>query len=149
MKRLNRLLILSLCIALTATVLSNAQTTDKNQLKSAKIALFTTRLQLTPAEAEKFWPVFNEYDQKKDALSLEKQSLNEKFRSNASYISEAEVDKIINRFIQIGKEESLLFETYTRRFRTILPAHKIMKLYNAENEFKVRLLKELKGNSKN
>ena len=32
------------------------------QLESAKIGFFTTRMELTPEEASKFWPVYNEYN---------------------------------------------------------------------------------------
>ena len=37
---------------------------NKEKLKAHKIAYITERLQLTPAEAEKFWPVYNELEAK-------------------------------------------------------------------------------------
>jgi hypothetical protein len=103
---------------------------------------------LTPAEAQKFWPVFNEYDQKKDALSAERVGLNEKYTTKGTSLSNAEVDKIIERLIYISKQEALIFESYNKKFREILPAHKVMKLYHAETEFKVILLRTLNSNSK-
>ena len=34
---------------------------NKEKLESARIAYFTSRMNLTPDEAAKFWPVYNEY----------------------------------------------------------------------------------------
>ena len=36
----------------------------KEQIKAQKVAYLTNRLQLTPREAEIFWPLYNEYEQK-------------------------------------------------------------------------------------
>lgn len=118
-----------------------------DRIKAKRIAFFTDKLQLTPDEAQKFWPVFNEYDLKKNAITLQKRKLTETFQNNAK-ISETETDKIINSFIQLSKQETQLVEDYNKKFRTILSAQKVMKLYLAETEFKIVLLRELKANVK-
>lgn len=148
MKILSKILLLVLLCLFALNSPANSQTAGE-RIKAKRIAFFTDRLQLTPGEAQKFWPVFNEYDLKKNALSAEKRKLTETIQSNSDKISEGEVDKIINRFIQISQQETQLFEAYNKRFRSILPAQKVMKLYLAETEFKVILLRELKANSKN
>ncbi len=38
----------------------------KEQIESHKIAYLTTKLSLTPNEAEKFWPLYNEFSRKCD-----------------------------------------------------------------------------------
>ncbi len=147
MKSLSKILLLILFCSIAGKFTVNAQTAG-DRIKAKRIAFFTDKLQLTPAEAQKFWPVFNEYDLKKNALNIEKRKLTETFQNNQARMSEAEVDKIINRFIQISQQETELFESYNKKFRVILPAQKVMKLYLAETEFKVILLRELKANSK-
>lgn len=147
MNNLSKILLLVLLCSIAAKLTVNAQTAG-DRIKAKRIAFFTDKLQLTPAEAQKFWPVFNEYDLKKNALSAEKRKLTETFQNNQTKMSEGEVDKIISRFIQISQQETELFDTYNKKFRAILPAQKVMKLYLAETEFKVILLRELKANSK-
>ena len=44
----------------------------REKFNSMKIAYFTEELELTSAEAEKFWPVYNEYEKKKSALHWER-----------------------------------------------------------------------------
>lgn len=146
--------ILSLILLLFAfTILGNDNIFGQDnrefndRIKAKRIAFYTDQLQLTPAEAQKFWPLFNEYEQKKNALSVEKRKLTDHF-TNSPGISEAEVDKIINQFVLIAKQETQLFEAYNKQFRGFLPAQKVMKLYIAETKFKVELLRELKANSK-
>ncbi len=53
-------------IDLPDAVCSSVRLKDRNRvttrkLTAYKIAFFTQRLDLTPAEAEKFWPVYNDY----------------------------------------------------------------------------------------
>ena len=146
MKRLTKIWTLSFIVLLLCYANSQAQKPG-DRIKAKRIAFFTDKLQLTPDEAQKFWPVFNEYDQKKNALNVEKRKLNETFQNNAS--NEAEVDKIINKYIQIAQQETQLLELYNKKFRAILTAQKVMNLYLAETEFKIVLLRELKANSKN
>lgn len=118
------------------------------RIKARRIAFFTNKLQLTPEEAQKFWPVFNEYDKKKNALTIEKRTLTLTFQNSGSDLSEAEIDKLIGKYIQISNQENQLIEEYTKKFRAILPARKVLKLYLAETEFKVALLRELRANNR-
>src|SRR6478735_12646756 len=47
----------------------------QEKIKAARIAFITERLGLTPAEAEKFWPVYREF-------SLKREELRKQFREN-------------------------------------------------------------------
>jgi hypothetical protein len=38
----------------------------REQIESMKIAFLTKRLDLTPEEAKKFWPVYNQYSEELD-----------------------------------------------------------------------------------
>src|SRR4051812_6767456 len=44
----------------------------KEQLKAVKVAFITEQLSLTSDEAEKFWPIYNAFDDKQFALRKEK-----------------------------------------------------------------------------
>ena len=59
-------------MATFATASSQAQDKQKTgedwkkKMMSEKVAFFTVELDLTPEEAQKFWPVYNEVDKEKD-----------------------------------------------------------------------------------
>jgi len=150
MKNIYKILFLSLTLLLVVHQFGQSQTAREtgDRIKTEKIAFFTEKLQLTPDEAQKFWPVFNEYDAKKNTLLNEKRKLTENFQANATKIKDSDADNIMNKYVQLTKQEALLMEEYNKRFRQILSAQKVMKLYLAETEFKIVLLRELKANSK-
>lgn len=41
---------------------------DKDKLESAKVAFITQRLDLSPEQAEKFWPTYNQHSKEKRSL---------------------------------------------------------------------------------
>ncbi|HEX2937237.1 MAG TPA: hypothetical protein VHO72_17920 [Bacteroidales bacterium] len=124
-----------------------AQQTNKqfvNKVQSQRIAFFTQRMEITPAEAQKFWPLYNEYTQKKNALSDEKNKLTKAYKANSATMTESEVDATIQKYVSLAKQETELLEDYNKKFRSVLPAQKVMKLYLAEFEFKEWLLKQIR-----
>ena len=57
MKRLFILLLACLTLSLNA---QEKKENRKEQIESQKIAFFTAELELTPEEAQLFWPVYNQ-----------------------------------------------------------------------------------------
>ncbi len=45
------------------------QKPDWEKIKSLKVAFITEKLSLTSKEAQSFWPVYNEFEEKRDALT--------------------------------------------------------------------------------
>lgn len=142
--KLYRLLLVLLMPAFTGIM---AQQTDKqfvNKIQTQRIAFFSQRMGITPAEAEKFWPVYNEYTQKKNTIVAEKNKLTKFYSTNSATMTENDVDVVIQKYVSLSKQETDLFEEYNKKFRSFLPAQKVMKLYLAEFEFKEWLLKQIK-----
>lgn len=132
-------------ILLTGTI--NAQQTRIDLVKkiqTQRIAFFTDRMGITSDEAQKFWPVYNEYYGKKVKLMAEKNRLTKFYKENSATMTENDVDVAINKYVQNAKAETALFEEYNKKIRQVLPANKVMKLYIAEVEFKSMLLKQIK-----
>jgi hypothetical protein len=134
-------------LAIPAFTEISAQQTDKqfvNKIQTQRIAFFSQRMEITPAEAQKFWPLYNEYSEKKNTITAEKNTLTKTYKANLGTMSEKDVDIVIQKYVNLAKEEASLFEEYNKKFRNVLPAHKVMKLYLAEFEFKEWLLKQIR-----
>jgi len=114
--------------------------TAAEKIQARKIAFFTEKLQLTPAEAEKFWPVYNEYSQKKNRINLERNKLTKYYLENEKNLSEKKTAGILDQFIGFQKQETVLLETYTEKFREFLPESKVLNIYITEIQFKRWLL---------
>jgi len=142
----NLLLILA-AFQYSATV--KAQDGDDNinvsKIQAQRVAFFTEKLNLTPAEAEKFWPVYNEYDAKRAKLNAEESRLINIFKENKSNMSDREIDNNIKKIFDTRKALTALNEDYYIKFRQILPARKVMKLIITETQFRVWLLQKIKS----
>ncbi len=127
-------------------------TSKHEQLLSAKIAFYTSEMNLTPQEAAAFWPVYNQYWEEKEIAHKRVQRnmrvlmmiLKEKkpnYEDNLrrildAYITSLSIDGVINR-------------KYYEEFQKVLPVEKVAAFYKAEEDFRIRLIYELrKGGEK-
>lgn len=128
---------------------SNAQILKKgrDKIKAFKIAYITEKLSLTSTEAEKFWPVYNDFDEKRRELFWqEKKELKETIRSADSIesISEQDAKTILNKIHDLQVEQHELRVNFHNKVSTFLPAKKILMLELAEHEFNRKLMYRLK-----
>lgn len=132
----------------------NDQNKHEN-FKAYKIAYLTQELDLTPKEAEIFWPLYNAYGKKVYELKVagirnQKRQINEK--GGIDSLDEKDANKYIANLIENEEEFVKLKKEFYNELKNVLTANKILKLYNAENEFNRRLLSEFrrrKGNPSN
>jgi len=114
------------------------------KLNAYKIAFFTRRMNLTSQEAEKFWPVYNEFQDKRIAIQLERQKLNRNVNQNELNMSGKELTEAADRHIALQVQEAALAQEYHKKFKELLTPQKIVRLYQAENQYKLLLLNEIK-----
>jgi hypothetical protein len=95
--------------------------TRAEKIQSLKIAFITQKLQLTAGEAEKFWPVYNEYDN--EIRSVPKGG-----------------DAILTdqKLLDIRKK-------YMSPFQKVIGPQKLNKLFNAERDFRDILIRRLQN----
>ena len=118
----------------------------KENRKARKIAFITSKLELTPVEAEKFWPVYNQAETEKKALKKEHKSAHPK--KKISEMSDAEVEKLIDSGLEFQQKELDLRKKYHANFKEVLPIKKVAKLLRLEHEFKKQQQAQKKGERK-
>ena len=121
----------------------SAQNANRQRLDAYKIAFFTKRLNLTSQEAEKFWPVYNEYQDNKNKIQLDRQELNRNFNQNELNMSEREMIEASDKLVGMEVREAALAQEFHNKIKTVLPPVKVLRLYQAENQYRLQLLKEL------
>jgi hypothetical protein len=127
----------------------SAQDTEIERLNSYKIAFFTRRLNLTSSEAERFWPIYNEYQNQKNQIQLEKLKLIKTFNQGEGTLSDNQISEIGDKLIGAIVTESELAVTLHKKLREVLPPAKVIRFYQAENQYKVQLLNELQNRQQN
>jgi hypothetical protein len=121
----------------------------KEQIKALKNVFISTELNLTPTEAEKFWPLYNAFENTKREIKHDKkQQLLEANDDNIDQLSAKDAMAFL------AKSESIEDNLYQERKKFIqslkefLPAIKILKLKKAEESFNLKLLQQFR-NKKN
>jgi hypothetical protein len=122
-----------------------AQNPNLDKLNAYKIGFFTKRLNLTSQEAEKFWPVYNEYQKQKNLIQQEKVTLIRNFNQNENALSDNQLTETGDKLIACIVQESSLAVTFHKKLKEVLPPAKVIRFYQAENQYKVQLLNELQG----
>lgn len=134
-----------LVIVLTTTFLSFAQnkgTSDK--IEAMKIAFLTNKMELTSKEAQLFWPLYNEYNDKAEKLRKVKRSDFSELKNKMDNLTDAQIRQYMNEVLDTKQKELTLEKEYFEKYIKVLPAKKLAKLYQAENLFKKELIRKLK-----
>jgi Skp family chaperone for outer membrane proteins len=118
-----------------------AQDGKHEKIKALKTAYITGKLSLTSSEAEKFWPVYNKYDEKfHDLRKKEKSEIYQKLRDGLDKMNEAEANALIDTSLSIESEELALRKQMITELRGVISPKKIIILKKAEDDFKRELL---------
>jgi Spy/CpxP family protein refolding chaperone len=114
----------------------------REKIDALKRAYISDKLDLTVAEAEKFWPVYNEYDKKKSEV---KKSINKTYKAiKAGGKSEQDVKQSIDYLTTKRKEEADLDAAFLKDCLPILGADKVIKLAGLPKEFQKELVQKIK-----
>jgi hypothetical protein len=122
---------------------STAQNTNLEKLNNYKIGFFTKKLNLTSEEAEKFWPVYNDYQGQRNIIQIDKLKLNRNFNQNESSLSNSQLEEIGDKYVDCLVRESTLAVAFHKKMKEVLPPAKVILYYQAENQYKIQLLNEL------
>ena len=115
------------------------------QIQVERIAYFTEKIGLTAEEAQLFWPVYNEMDNKRTALFEERAAIMQQFMNESAKISDKQLEEQLNRLAAIQQQELALPVEYDVKFRKVLPARKVMNLHVAEMGFRNYLLQTMRN----
>jgi len=116
----------------------------REKIKAYKVSFLTTELELTSTEAERFWPIYNAFDDKQFELRHDKMKtyLRKLDDDNINSLSEKEAAVLLSQIESTDKELYLLREKYMANLKKVLSAKKILKLKKSEDDFNRKLLKQ-------
>ena len=113
----------------------------RQKIEAARIALITNRLGLTPEQAERFWPIYREFNMKRAEISTEFRQRRQEF--NATDNDPKRQQEMIDAGLQFKQRELDLEKDYSGRMVRVISAQQLMNLRNAEKEFQRMILNQL------
>lgn len=134
-------------IFLFVTTLSFGQRNqDWDKINTLKIAFITEKLSLNTKEAQEFWPVYNEYQEKRNVLRRKNHEQIRGKMKDADALTEKEAEKLLALHIQIEEEEEVLDTNFLKNVSKVISAKKTLLLLRSEEEFKRQLMKQYRQN---
>lgn len=135
------------CLLLTLSVSAQDRRPNRSgQFSPAEYAkqqrdFFTKNAELTQEEADAFFPIYNELQQKKREINREIRMAMR--QEGGAVISEEQSLKAIDAKADANIRIAELEKEYLKKFKEVLPASKILKVQNAEEQFNSQILKDI------
>jgi hypothetical protein len=135
-------------LILTFSMTGIAQEKDKGEIEALKIAYITDALDLTTSEAQEFWPVYNEYNEKWEKYRTQLHCGVYDQMDKLREMTEAEAEALLKEYMNLRERESQWRKNYVNDLKKVISAKRIMMLKKAEYEFHKKLLKEYRSGKK-
>lgn len=107
------------------------------KVRSEKIAFLTAEMDLSPQDAEVFWPVYNVVEKERRSL------MEDLFRSYKTLKTALdagktgkEVEDLLQAYLKADQESHSAEQRFSQQFLNVLPVEKVAKLYIAEEKFR-------------
>ncbi len=140
----NTFALLLLFIGVVSTT-AQAQRRSEEEIKKiqdAKVAIITNRLNLTPEQSTGFWPMYNEYSQRRREIHrAQRKIINDK---KAEGQTDEAVLSNLKEVQELRQKELDLEKEYQNKFLKVITASQVIELYKAERTFNDMLIQRLK-----
>lgn len=137
---------LLICVAGYAQNEAKCKEDWKQKMMSEKIAFLTMELNLTPEEAQMFWPVYNLENKEADKAIGNTISC---YRALAKAIeegkAEGEISKLLDDYLKAQEGQKNVSSKAAAQYKKVLPVEKVAKLYIAEEKFRRQHIRRLHG----
>lgn len=112
----------------------------EQRVEAQLVAFITQRLDLTPEESTRFWPIYNEYREKERSLRR-----SARVEMQSGDLTDDEANALIQRQLDLEGQLLALKKEYIGKLRSAIPPRKIAKLQPAEQAFKLEILQRIRS----
>lgn len=134
---------------LATSITGFAQAPDRNlQLETARELIqmgreetINTEMRMTPEQTEAFWPIYDEY--RAELAVVQDRYVVLVVDYVADYydykLTNDDAERILDEYFEIENDILKIREKYVRKFKKILPAGSVMRLYQLENKIEAEV----------
>jgi hypothetical protein len=144
MKRIGMLAIFWMCSAMLAVAQPGPGEDEEKReerIERLKRVYFTEKLDMTVAEAEKFWPLYNEHDKQRREL---RKSIRQAQRSlENTGVTEKNLTELNSRITALRHQEVDQDSQFILRVIPVLGPEKTARMIQLEHEFRKELLERM------
>jgi hypothetical protein len=135
--------VVGMCLIMVALVCPFAIAQDKpsdnmqilnEKINADKKLLVAENMQLTEAEAKKFWPVYELYQDELFILRMRTLKLIKTYAEKYDSMTNEMAKNLLDEFMTIERLRQKVREAYLPKFRQVLPEKKVARYYQIENK---------------
>ena len=113
----------------------------QEKIKNLQIAYISDKLGLTPEQAQKFWPVYNEFSTKRNELRKELISARKEVRADDPDPKKNE--ELVKLGLSIKQRELNLENEYSGKLLQVITAQQVLNLRKSERDFQQIIINQL------
>ena len=110
------------------------------QLENAKIAFITNRVSLTQDQAQKFWPLYNEFSDRRRELNRNGRLLR---RNITEGMTDQQLRESFTQSFNTRQQELNLEKDYFEKFQKVISLRQVVQLFQAERDFTKEVIKRV------
>ena len=115
-------------------------------MMSEKIAFLTNEMQITPEEAQSFWPVYNQiFKDKDEALKNVFKTFRELEEAIENGKSEKEIKRLLAAYLEAEQRQRDTDSQVAEQIGKVLPVEKTARFFIAEEKFRRQQIHRLHG----
>lgn len=144
MKRQSPLVLLSLfLITAIPCFAQKGPMGSRERIKTLKVGYFTDQLELDETTASKFWPIYNQFDEKR--IELQKQLAD--MRPDGP-VNDEEATKIIQQGFDIEEQLLSVKKELSESLSKVLTPSKLLLFHQADRDFNMRMVREFRDRNR-
>ena len=113
----------------------------QEKIRNLRIAYISDKLGLTPDQAERFWPIYREFAEKRKAARQELIDAHKAARQGG--VDPKQDEQLVNLGLKIKQMELDLEKDYSGRLMKVISAQQILNLRKAEKDFQLMVVQQL------
>ena len=115
----------------------------RDKLKADKKLVVAEAMQLSQTESAAFWPVYESYQKDLTALNQRTMKMIKDYADGYGSMTDPIAKGLVDSFLKIEKDRIALMQTYTPKFRKVLPEIKVARYWQVENKIRAVVNYEL------
>jgi hypothetical protein len=111
----------------------------RTNLRAQRKQVVAANMQLTPDEAEKFWPIYDQYVSELVTNNNLKYDLIKQYVQQQGNLTDAQADTAVKQWIQVDQSVAQLRLKYVPLFRKVLSAKSTAKFYQVDRRIQLMI----------
>ena len=119
----------------------------RDKIEAARIALITKELNLTPEQAQKFWPIYNEFKAKRNEIATSFRDERDQF--DPASATEDERKQMVAKGLELKQQQLNLEKEYSGKLMDIITSRQVIQLRQTEEKFRRLIMERIQQNRDN